>query len=740
MALQGLTSRYLVRLLAVSLAIAMVAMVGLVALPTGRAAFTPPGLAVANSKYWGGHTFVPGEVMMVTIYADSGDSIDLTIQDTSGTPTYTNTGIIIPAVGYRDVNWTVSPTWPDANTYQVSAHDTTSGTNAGPIGFSIRQYNDGLFTDHRAYLPGDNVTFSWVVVYEQNYTPAPAGVGAFQVHDSTGASLLPAAQVSITQSESSYGFTISTTQAVPETGTIEFWFNDTAGLRFVHAFATFRIGTLGITVTGLSGAPYAPGEVVTATITTRVTGVPGTNPEPNVPVVINVTDLGTGNIVAGYSATGLTTDAQGVLTYSFVLAATPTTADYELSATGTSHGVQQATAAAGFSVAPAPVLTVQVTLDKMDYMSGDTIHAKATVLTTETLPLTYSWLVAESGGRILATDFGTTSADYYYTIPSNYQIAQPQFLTITAEVNDGNGSLVFGSANTNVAYGYLNVNLNPLEYNAGDTLTLTYSLASNVMTNPTYLLEVTDSAGTIVLSGPVSGGSATYVVPSPAAESYAFTVIASQGGMSVQGEASAHQVAGYFLSLSLDKTNYVPGDTITISYTITPRGTSALPPQYEFSVSLYGAATQFVTTSSPTGTLTLAIPGNAPTGNMLLSVIEFNTGASDLVIVHVGAINPLLVDVAGVPLFDILIFLLFVVLLLAVVLLWRRTGMGRAPASAETGKPTAPPPPPPSGPTQQGAGPMSVACKHCGASIEITTSKRPIEVMCPSCGETQVVQ
>jgi len=35
---------------------------------------------------------------------------------------------------------------------------------------------------------------------------------------------------------------------------------------------------------------------------------------------------------------------------------------------------------------------------------------------------------------------------------------------------------------------------------------------------------------------------------------------------------------------------------------------------------------------------------------------------------------------------------------------------------------------------------MTVTCKACGAPIEITTSKRPIEVMCPSCGETQMVQ
>ncbi len=727
------------RLLAVSLAIAMVATVGLVAFPTGRAAFTPPGLTVANSKYWGGHTFVPGEIMSITVYATATDSVTLTIQDISGTPT-ANTAIIMPASGIREVNWTIPTVWPDAATYRVTAQDTTDATNAGPVGFTIRQYNYALYTDRRAYLPGDTVTVSWVIVYEQNYTPAPPGVGAIQVHDSTGANLLSAAEANITASQSSYAFTIGTAQAVPETGTIEFWFNDTAALRAVHVFATFRIGTLGITVTGLSGAPYNPGDLVTATIQTRITGVPGGYLEPNVPVQINVTDLGTGNLVPAYGSTGLTTDGTGVLTYSFVLAAAPTTADYELSATGTSHGVQSATEVAGFSVAPASVLTVSVTLDKLQYRSGDTIHATATVVTTESLPLTYSWIVSESGtGLILATQFGGT-ADYAYTIPSDYQIALPAYLIIQVEVNDGNGTLVFGNAHTNVAYGYLSLNLNELEYNAGDAITATYSLSSNVMTSPTYLLQIVDSTGTTVQSGPTSGGSATYTIPTPAAQYYTFTVVASQGGMRLQAQVTADQASGYFLTLTLDRSNYVPGDTMTISYTVTGRGLSALPSQYEFSVSLYGTATQFVTTSSPTGTLSLVIPANSPTGNVLLQVFELNTGAAELLIVHVGPVNPLVADIGGVPLFDILITLLFVVLLLVVILLWRRTGMGRTPAGPETGKPSTPPPPPPSGPSQQVSGPMSVACKHCGASIEITTSKRPIEVMCPSCGETQVVQ
>jgi hypothetical protein len=716
----------------------MVAMVGLAALPTGRAAFNPPGLTLANSKYWGFHTFVPGEVLTITVYATAGDSITITIEDVSGTPT-AQTSVIMGSSGVREVNWTLSTVWPDGTTYQVSAHDDTSATDAGPIGFSIRQYNSALYADHGAYLPGDQVTINWLVVYEKNYTVAPAGVGVIQVHNSTGASLLPTAQANFTAGQGTYPFAIGTAQAVPELATVEFWFNDTAGLRFVHSFATFRIGTLGVTITGISPFAYHPKDVVTATIQTRVTGVPGTPFEPNVPVVINVTDLATGN--PAYGATGLTTDGTGVLTYSFVLADAPTTANYELSAIGTAHGVQTANAVAGFNVQPAAsVLTVSVSLDKQQYRSGDTIHATAHVVTTETLPMTYSWFVTETAtGRILANQFGGTSNTFDYVIPQDYQ-SGTGFLSITATVNDGNGTIRTAVATTTVAFGFLNLNLNKLQFDPGDVLTAAYSLSSNVMDSPVYLLEIVDSAGSTIQSGPTSGGSASFTIPTSPANSYTFTVIASQGGMSVQASATTNRASGYFLSLSLDRSNYVPGDTITISYTMTARGTSALPSQFEFSIVLFGAATQIETATSPTGTLTLVIPTNAPTGNLPLSVSEANTLTLQVIVVHVGAINPLVADIGGVPLFDILITLLFLVLLLAVILLWRRAGMGRGPRPAPAGKPATPPPPPPSGPTQQTAGPMSVACKHCGASIEITTSKRPIEVMCPSCGETQVVQ
>ena len=97
--------------------------------------------------------------------------------------------------------------------------------------------------------------------------------------------------------------------------------------------------------------------------------------------------------------------------------------------------------------------------------------------------------------------------------------------------------------------------------------------------------------------------------------------------------------------------------------------------------------------------------------------------------------NDLRLEIGGMPVFAVLLALLFILVLLALAVLWRRMAAGRVPTPAQPGGMTPPPPPEP----RHAPTPMSVACKNCGKNIDLTTSKRPIEVMCPSCGETQLV-
>src|SRR5206468_3472988 len=91
---------------------------------------------------------------------------------------------------------------------------------------------------------------------------------------------------------------------------------------------------------------------------------------------------------------------------------------------------------------------------------------------------------------------------------------------------------------------------------------------------------------------------------------------------------------------------------------------------------------------------------------------------------------------ARLTLTAIVLSVLFLVLLVAVIGLWRRLGGG----FGLLGGKAVPPPPPAEGPGPTSpTSPMSITCRRCGKPIDLSTSRRPIEVMCPSCGETQVV-
>src|SRR5947208_2211113 len=260
---------------------------------------------------------------------------------------------------------------------------------------------------------------------------------------------------------------------------------------------------------------------------------------------------------------------------------------------------------AGIAIGP-EAMTVTVALDKAAYLSGDTAKANAIVYRTPVpANYTYTWTVRDTFFRVLNTTAG--GATYSYPIPLNYTGR----ITVDARVDDGQGSIVTGRQTASVVLAVMALRLDRGEYNPGETITASYSVASHVIQRPTYDYEVDDTA-TIVLS---------------------------------------------------------------------------------------------VATSSGTG------PFQDQT-------------------VHIGtARSGLSAEVGGVPIYAVVLGLLFLLLLVAVLGLWRRTGGGGlfGPRAAR--------PPPGPGPVQAPASaPMSIACRRCGKPVEITTSKRPIEATCPSCG------
>lgn len=395
------------------------------------------------------------------------------------------------------------------------------------------------------------------------------------------------------------------------------------------------------------------------------------------------------------------------------------------------------------SVEPHDVMTVSLALDRTSYLSGDMATARATVYRTPVVAnYTYTWRVRDFLFRVLTTATNTNSA-FDYPIPLNYTGA----IHFDVTVNDDRGLSAGGGISATVSIAVMSLRLDRGDFTPGDTITATYSVLSHVLLRPTYDYQIDDSSATIVDSGTTNATSFSFMTPVPASQSYAFLVTAREGLDTAEARATIAQASGVLLGIAFDKAAYAPGDTIVAHLTLIPRGTAALPRQFEWTLSIgpFGGPSARAITTEPQVDLFLPIPSRIGTGDLLVFAIEARTGAAQLVTVHVGTTNPLwTTEIAGIPLFAILLGLLSLAIFVAFVGLWRRVATVPAAREMPLGpmEPVGPPgPPPPEPPRARGpaAAPMTVSCQHCAKPIELTTSRRPIEVMCPSCGETQLI-
>src|SRR5437870_4057467 len=388
------------------------------------------------------------------------------------------------------------------------------------------------------------------------------------------------------------------------------------------------------------------------------------------------------------------------------------------------------------TIEPAAAITVTLVLNQAAYLSGDVAIATALVYRTPgPANYTYNWTVRDTFGRIVNTTIYGVSK-FTYPIPLTYTGR----LTVSVRVDDGQGLTSSVQSTVTVFVAVMSLRLDRGDFTPGDAITASYSVTSHVILRPTYDYQVADSSFTIVLSGNTNNTTFSFRTPAPAASrTYRFLVTAREGTNTSQAQLTIAQAAGDLLGATFDRASYMPGDTIHAHLTVTPRGATPLPLQFIWTLSLGGfggSPTVSAITTVPEVDLTLPIPQGVGTGDLVVTATESSTGTAIGHTLHIGTTNALWsTDIGGVPLFAVLLGLLFILLLVAVLGLWRRVGGGHL-----MGPRAAPPPPPPGGTTQAPTTmPMSVICNHCGKSIDITTSKRPIEVMCPSCGETQLV-
>ncbi len=742
---------------------------------TGILMAAPPALGAPTvtldpPKY--GAYYVPGEQMQftVTILNTDPSTLDFVVV-WDDTTTYKNwsgdqfNNVNIPAPTTLSVteNFLIPNNMPDGDFYYVRVYDSTWIESNGTVGnlwdearFSVRTWTLSVDLSKTRYLPGDTVTVIWSANMIRDGSLAPNGYGQMWAYE-TGPGFnqqVPGVTWPYLFSASTGTYSFPLLGSVPTNHRINIYayFNSTASNADRFAFDTVNAPVDGLRmIVNVQNAIYQPGAIVSTRIDAKVTDNPPVAGDPGaagVEVDITVTDQTTGLMIPQYGVQNLLTDAHGSLTYVFQLnASIADGTQFLFRADGVANNAVNSFATDTFIVRSSAALSLILTFDKSQYQSGDTVTMTASVSGSPG-PFTYIYEVHDGniGGPLLARET-TTQSSYQYTIPTTFA----GDLSFIAAADDGNGNRVAATRTFTVILGVLTVNLDRVEYSAGDTITATYFLTSSALTGTgiTYYYEVSDASGVLVKSGIATTSTVQYTVPSAPSNSYTFRITASKQGLTLQSSATAYLVGSpgsvaAFLFITLDKSSYMPGEVITISYSLTSRSPrNPLPTQINFVIQVAGAPQKTVQTASSSGqstggTLTFPLPAGMNEGDVPLIVTASGiSGASATEIIHVGAVNPLMADWGGVPAISVVLLLLVILLLIVMGIMWRRTAPGMGGAPRPPAEKPVPPPPPTAAP---GPAPMTVACKACGASIEITTSKRPIEVMCPSCGETQMVQ
>ena len=721
------------------------------------------------------YVYVPDETISFTIVGDPGftETLDAAVVVlpptrpgcTPGQPGCILQGyqnVVVPQGGSVTLTYQVPPALADGPDYAIEVGDSQyidfdrCCTLFRRQRFAVQAYELKVEVDRPAYIGGDEVIVTWSANNLKDGSLAPDGFGQLWVFDTNGRNLLPTSPFQYQKASGNTRFTLNNLADPQFDAIVETWFNNTPvnQERFQQAAWFFGIDSLGVFV-DVTPNQYPPGGIVSTNIRTVVTDnqvnpSPFDPPEPNINVDISVWEVTpTGTVQRPqYGTTGLVSDAHGELTYLFKLADTVADGtDFEVRADA-SHANRVQTAPEKkdtFTVSAAAGLTQHLQFNQNEYQAGDTATVTSIVSGAGSTPLTFIFEVRDTttdvctpafaAGALLATDTRTLNT-FSYAIPQNFD-GQICF-RVTAD--DGKGNRATNAQRFDVLFGWVLVNADRREYNAGETVTITWDLRSNKITTPTYFYEVRDVDGNLVTSNTTGTVRRfTFRVPALASVQYTFRVTATQSGRAVSGSVTLAEVTGFFITATFDRPSYLPGDTMHIRYTIAARSSNlALPSTFTITYGLEngpaGGSFQVVSTASRSGELTYRIPKGIDEGNQIFLIREANTNTQAFEVVAIRATSPLGETVFASPIISLVLLLLIIVVFLV---LWRGGLLPGLPKRAPGEVPPAPTKPEPVHAPM--TSPMSVTCRSCGSPIEITTSKRPIEVMCPKCGNTEMV-
>ncbi|MCK4455736.1 MAG: hypothetical protein KAU99_05250, partial [Thermoplasmata archaeon] len=648
----------------------------------------------------------------------------------------------VPSSGEIILEYEIPEAAASREVYQVEVWNESETEHFGvDYQYRVTLFNADMEVERDRYIAGERVEAHYMCWYVRDHGPVTDAYIDWLVEENwVGGTTIATGDITISDADDAVGTFHVDLGTGASTGQylVRFWLNDTDSPtpdHEVYITDTFLVENLQVEIRINEGPVppwpiFAPGESVRVDVIIRIDG------ERIAGAEVDIIVREEGDVKDVYGADDLVTKSDGTVTHFFTLDTDiDDGTEFEIEAEARLEDVT-VSEIAEFTVEEEAVGLLEVTLkfDKNIYLTGETITATAEVQTTgtTTADVNYRFWIRDSSTWDLIYWTIQDSNELQWTVPDDFS----GYLYFKVDAKNSEGFDDWDDDWVYVVYGHLLVDADKKEYEAGDTMTISFELVSNVMTSPEFYYTV-EAAGLAIESGPAGTEDFTYEIPAIPADWYRFRVIATDEGYEVGGSDTSRLLAGFFMSFEFDKEAYSPGDTMTITYEIKARGDSTLPGTFDIDYGLANGPTYSKQTTEAKGTLTYKIPEGIDEGHQEFEVVDWGVaGATEIVYVRSG-LNPFeWAKLADMPLMEILLLILVIILFILVL----RPRRPPKPAAVPPAEKPVPPEPEPAPVEEAGASPMVINCKACGAPIELTTSKRPLEVMCPSCGETEMVQ
>lgn len=614
---------------------------------------TPAGSSVNNPETGTGAYYIIKDTLAISPYSSSGiygqgtrlnlsadlvpypGTVNFTVESNQG-KVYTNLTNLAVSGGFWNYSYLINYSLPDGYYFfNISEYSNSYLFISQELQFEALAIS--AYSNEPAYVPGEPAYVYYVVSNTSNDGPVSGLSVNYTLNYRTAAGH---ESLSGQVSGGTIKFAIPANTLAPSTATME-----------ITASNSYRQNvsyTLPLYVEKLAsfldaGGSYYPAQIVYIQAGAQTAKV--TAPVPGAKVWINVTL--NGNVIGAFSAGNMTTDGQGLVSYSFILPQNITPGTYNVVAHVSAYGLSSnSTASFDVLASPGPAFSLQVIPSRGTFLSG--------------APFTAAWVLTENGSvaagahavfaafinnGAIATG-SSSNGTIYFLIPSDVEGQ----LSVQVTASAGSGQQAYSTVTVGVAEAILIINPSITVYRPGDTVHFSLSILGNGFPSPVFYYEMKDASGNTVTSGTTTGTSISFTVPRYPSQSYTLSVIASnRSSGTVSNAVTVYEYSGLLLYVSLSPSSYVggsytPGQKVTVYFRISALDSSPSAP-YAIMLQLIGvpgAVVQY-TAVSGNGSVSFTLPSGMSSGSYLLYVQAYSSNGLSAVAyqtVQVSGVQP----------------------------------------------------------------------------------------------------